>query len=255
MSFLGVIVILVWAAIIAFFLYKNYVGEALVILFFTPFPLIFYTILTPSIHEPLSHTFAAFTDKLQDNLLPISLWVTAFIFVQLWRIGFLQEAFHRIRDMLRTGSPTGYTPLVTANGNPLSAALMGTSTENFTKETISIREATLIKLTVFSMATFNRQTHMSLEAQLNAPRARRKKIHNFISQTLDSRAEQLPQIVRPFLRDTAGNYDIPRRILRDLCAIAASTGNMDPATESRLSLIARHLGLPETDIAHSLRRF
>lgn len=192
---------------------------------------------------------------IESNLLGITLWVVALILIQVWRRGYPQEAVNRLQDSLRSDHPAGYTQKRDTRKSLRSSALMGSSTENFALHDLTIRDITLIKFAVYAMSNFNRQTHMVIESQLRLPHEKRKAAHSLISTQLDRRQESPAAIARPFLRDMAGNLDIPQKILSDLCIIAINTGNSDSATHSKIMHVAHQLGLPQNLVDRHFKRF
>lgn len=224
---------------------------ALIWLLFMPMAFIYLEATVGAPEGAVGGLFLRLYNLLSEYFIPLTCWTIMFFFIYLWRNGYLLEIHGRIEDAFRSNRTAGYTPDNYKDTAPRSAALMGAATSNFSDRQLSARDAAFIDLSVFALQMFNQNTNIVIVSQMGLTSEYYRSIHTRISQQLNSASQSVPEMARPILRDAGGNYDLPSKLLSDLCAVAIKSGNTDRWTRVRLEKVAKHLKQPKSFIAEA----
>ena len=229
---------------IALFL-KDEADFALIWMLFMPLVFIYFEATSGGSDKTMQEIFLRVYELLAQFFVPIMAWVFMFFAIYIWRNGYLEEIYGKIEDVFRSNRITGYTPDGYEHAMPKSSALMGSATCNFTDRALSIKDQTFVDLSVYTLQVFNQNTNVVVVNHMGLQSEFFRSVHTRISGQLNNGSNSVAEIVRPFLRDVGGNYNMPSKMLSDLCAVAIKSGNTDRWTRTRLYKVAKHLKQPK----------
>ena len=132
--------------------------------------------------------------------------------------------------------------------NPMSAALMGSSTAMFQSATLDIRTIALIRLAFAAFSKTDRKTIIGIESFLKLGDGRKYRAYQqLVAEVLDSKTT-MKDIIHPYWRAINGNSATARILFADLCRLANETGNKDKRSINNIIKAGRELGLSQEDM-------
>lgn len=196
----------------------------------------------------LGHSLSLVITTFTDRIVWFMLGAVLALVVQLLTEGHVQTLWIKFHPQT---APTpearmGRRALPAGRSAPVSATLVGTSTEYLNSE-LDLRTDTLIRLCYYAFEDRGALTMSRLEASLRLGTGRRQKSFHKLAAGLRKRPKLKPTLHR-YYRSVNGSARMSQGLFGDLCRLARDTQNRDFATIDRLNQTGLALGLHADDI-------
>lgn len=131
-----------------------------------------------------------------------------------------------------------------APGEPISAALMGTSTAYFKRMNAPIELELVVQLAVYVFPELDRRSVLAIERSLVSPTTNRHDIQRLLSAAI-ARRNSLSAILRSARQHDLSAHNDQQRLFTTLCKVISNAGVRSRTITERLKAVAKSLGLDE----------